>query len=55
MTTARTTKSRRVRQAGQDGLRVEVVEERVRLEACGVRPQRAEDLEEVRHEHERRA
>ena len=39
----------------QGALRVEVVEQRVRLEATGIDPQRADDLEEVRDEHERQA
>ena len=50
VTRASTTRSPASGNPARIGLRVEVVEERVRLEAPGVRPERAEDLEEVRDE-----
>ena len=40
-----------VGQPHEIGLRVDVVEQRVRLEPGRIRPQRAEDVEEVRHQH----
>ena len=52
MTTPEDAKSAGVGQPARSAFGVEVVEQRVRLEA-GVRPERAEDVEEVRHEHER--